>query len=462
MPPALLGTNYDKRILGRLPPVRIVNRYVEQAATNQVTGVALLPRPGLAPLRQVGSGPIRGVYREPGLFSGDDFIVSGDELYRNASLVTESGFSGITGTDRVRWAGTDLVSQVFFCADGKLYLYNGTNVTRVTVPDSQLVSDVTEINGYILVQIQTSGRRYFIRPGEATIDALDYFTSESSPDGSVATIALASEVWLIDQKSSEVWLPTGNADLPFQRYEGRIFSRGATSRDSVLSFDNTIFFVGEDNEQGRIVYRAADVPQRISTTTVEERLRLSSDDISAVSFILDGHALVLFSMDEGTWAYDVSTGAWSEWASYERPRFRAHVASAAAGSPTILGDDETNDIYTLDPSRANDNGEPIIRIVGGGLPTLQRQSIDSFRVQCNTGASLDPEARPLIAARFSKDGGNTWGDEKQASLGATGKYNLRVMWRRCGQFEQPGFLFEIIDSDDVQTVMQYATVNEPY
>lgn len=458
MPPALLGTSYNKRIVGKLPPVRVVNRYVEATQSNQVSGVAILPRPGLAPRFQDGAGPIRGIYREPGLFGGDRFVVSGSSLYRNGALIAGT----IAGSDLIRWAGTDVVATLFLCAGGVLYSYNGTVLAPVVVPDGLPVSDVAEINGFILVQIQGLGRRYFIQPGAIVIDPLDFFTAESSPDASVATVTTASQAYLIDQKSTEVWLPTGSADLPFQRYEGHTSTRGATSRDAVVSFDNTIFFVGEDSEQGRIVYRYSDVPQRISDNVIEERLRLSGAALTAIAFIIDGHAFYMWSGSEGTFAFDVSTQTWCEWGSHGFDRFRAHVCSAAAGSEILLGDMDSNNIYTLDPSRGNDNGDPILRVVGGGLPTITRQQVDSLWVQCNTGASLDPDYRPVMRARSSKDGGNTWGDEREASLGSTGQYNKRVIWRMWGQYGSPGFLFEIIDSDNVQTTLQYATVNELY
>lgn len=463
MPPVLLGTTYDKRLVGKLPPVRLINRYVETAAANLINGVAILPRPGLVENDSVGAGPIRGVFREEGLFSGSLFTVSDDKLYKDGVQVAFAmGVTEIEGTDLIRWAGSDLTPSLFFVANGVLYLYNGTNVSEVTVPDAQTATDVAEINGYIIVQVGGIGRRYFIRPGEITIDALDFFTAESSPDSSVATVSTAAELWLFDSESAEVWLPTGIADQPFQRYQGRIFSRGATSRDCVLTFDNTIFFVGEDNEQGRIAYRAADVPQRISTTAIEEKFRFSGSDFTAIAFIYDGHAFYIVSCDQGTFAYDVSTGSWSEWQSYGLDRFRGRVAVAAAGFPVILGDSEGPKLYRLETSAATDDGDPIYRVVGGGLPAIKRTSIDSLWMQCNTGASLDPDAQPVIRARFSRDGGNTWTDEKQASLGFTAQYNRRVLWNRCGQFRAPGFLFEIIDSDSVQTTLQFATVNEPF
>lgn len=458
MPPVLLGTSYDKRVVGKLPPVRLVNRYLESTQTNQINGVALLPRPGLSPLATRGFGPIRGLYREPGLFGGALFCVSGSSFYRNATQIAGT----VAGSDRIRWAGTDNVPYVFFVAGGNLYIYDGSTLDTVATPDDVEVNDVTEINGYIIVQVRNSGRRYFIRPGENTIDPLDYFTSESSPDGSVATVSLSSEVWLFDKASTEVWAPTGDADLPFEVLGGRTFSRGATARDTVIRFDNTIFFVGEDNEQGRVVYRASDIPERISTHAIEERLRLASSDLSSIGFILDGHAFYLVSSDQGTFAFDVSTGSWSEWASYGEDRFRAHVAAVSAGSPITMGDMETNQLYTLDPDRGNDNGEAIIRVVGGGLPTIQRFSVDNLWLVCNTGSSSDPDADPLILMRSSRDGGRTWGDEIQASLGRMGDYTRRVIWRRLGQFQSPGFLFEISDSEDVQTTFRYATVNEQW
>lgn len=458
MPPALLGTSYDKRVTGKLPPVRVVNRYFEQTETNQVNGVALLPRPGLAPLAARGFGPIRGLYREPGLFGSALFCVSGTNFYRNNTLVAGT----VSGTDRIRWAGTDNVPYVFFVAGGNLYVYDGSALSLVDTPDESAVNDVAEINGYIIVQVRNSGRRYFIRPGENTIDPLDFFTSESSPDGSVATVSLSSELWLLDKGSTEVWAPTGDSDLPFEVLGGRTFSRGATARDTVIPFDNTIFFVGEDNEQGRVAYRAADIPQRISTHSIEERFRLADTDFSAIGFILDGHAMYLVSTSQGTFGFDVATGAWSEWASYGEARFRAHVAAVSAGSPITLGDMESSQLYTLDPERGNDDGDPIVRVVGGGLPSIKRFSVDNLWLVCDPGNTTDPDADPLIRMRASRDGGRTWGSELQASLGRMGEYSKLVIWRRLGQFPSPGFLFEIIDSDDVQTTFRYATVNEQW
>lgn len=464
MPPAILGTTYDKRVTGKLPAIRLINRFVEQAQVNQLSGVAILPRPGLELFDDLLTDePIRGVFRSIGLFDDDLFAVSDGALFREGAAVAfQSPLTAIAGTDRIRWAATDVVDGIWFCGGGDLYLYDGTDVSQVTVPDGLDCTDVTEINGYIIVQVSGSGRRYFIRPGEITIDALDFFTAESSPDAGVATVATAQELWLFDGTSAEVWLPTGNSDSPFQRYQGRIFSRGATSRDCVIPFDNTVFFVGEDNEQGRICYRAGDVPQRISTNSIEERFRLSDSDFSAIAFILDGHAFYLVSCSEGTFAYDVSTGSWCEWASYGLDRFRGHVAATGAGQRIILGDSEGSKLYTLNPSVGNDNGDPIERVVGGGVPTIGRRSIDLLWLMCNTGASLDPEALPVVTARFSRDGGFTYGDPVPASTGFTGQYNLRVMWTRLGQYSQPGFLFELIDSDDVQITYQYATVNEAF
>lgn len=462
MPVALLGTNYDKR--GRLPPVRVVNRYAEQVQSNQVTGVALFPRPGLALLDTDGDGPIRGVYRKPGLFDGDRFDVSDDTLYRDGSAVAfAGGVTEIEGTDRIRWAGTDVGSPyLFFVGGGVLYIYDGTDVDEVVVPDSQLATDVTELNGYIIVQVSGSGKRYFIEPGAITINALNVFSAESSPDNSVATIALASELWLFDAQSAEVWYPTGLADAPFQRVEGRTFARGATARDTVIEFDNTVYFVGEDSEQGRVIYRAADVPERVSSPSVEEKLADISSDMSGLGFIINGHPFYIVNSANGSFACDISTGLLSEWQSYQRVNWRAHVACAAPGFPVVLGDDTTGDLYTLDIDRGNDNGDPIIRVVGGGIPLINRQSFDSLSVICTTGTTTDLTAWPVIRVRFSKDGGETWGSEKQQSIGRTGQYGKRVVWNRLGQFKPPGMLFEFIDSDDVQMTISYALVNEPY
>lgn len=457
MPAIALGKNAYERAYGT--EIRLVNRYFEADPVNLTDGVALLARPGLVLDSTVGSGPIRGAFRQSGLFDGDLFVVSGTTAYRDGvSLGT------VAGSDLIRWAGTDVSGdRLFFAAGGLLKLYDGTSLTTVATPDDVAIDDVAELNGYIVCQVQGSGRRYFIPPGEATIDALDFFTAESSPDDAIATITVGEELWLIDRATAEVWYPTGLADPPFQRAAGRTSAMGATSRDTVVHLDNAFYFVGEDSEQGRVVYRAGDPPTRVSTHGIEEHLRRATG-LSAMAFTFDGHPFYLLRKEgEGTFALDVSTGGWSEWASFGRETFRAQVACAAPGFPLLLGDDATGNLYALDPDSGADDGSPMIRVATGGVPIPEgRQVISNLSLQASVGITTDLELDPQIALVTSRDGGRTWSEPRYRSLGKIGEFGKRVRWERLGQFRSPGFLFELIDSDDVPTRLSYCRANSEF
>lgn len=62
--------------------IPVLNRYYEQNPTNLVEGSALISRPALNRAVNVGNGPIRAVYSQPGSFDSALFTVSYDELYK--------------------------------------------------------------------------------------------------------------------------------------------------------------------------------------------------------------------------------------------------------------------------------------------------------------------------------------------------------------------------------------------
>ena len=70
------GKGAYRRDNGNLPQLRLVNMFVESSPTEQ-EGVVLLSRKGLSQRSNWGTGPIRGVFSQPNVFSGDVFALSG-------------------------------------------------------------------------------------------------------------------------------------------------------------------------------------------------------------------------------------------------------------------------------------------------------------------------------------------------------------------------------------------------
>jgi hypothetical protein len=76
-----LGVGAYSRPYGKLPEIRMENRFFEQNPVG-AEKVSLLSRPGTSLFLEVGDGPIRTLFAQPGVFNGDLFIVSGTKLYR--------------------------------------------------------------------------------------------------------------------------------------------------------------------------------------------------------------------------------------------------------------------------------------------------------------------------------------------------------------------------------------------
>lgn len=162
------------------------------------------------------------------------------------------------GADGLAWDHTTLVASTDV-------LYG------VPTPDDVGIVSVTELGSFILCVQANSQRVYFIRPGETTIDPLDFFEAESETDDLIEAFTVGDQAWLVGQKSIEPWYLNGTTDpnaTPFSRVAGRPFSIGAIE-GTVVKIANSIIFVGND----KIVYRVEGGPTPISNPGIVERVR---------------------------------------------------------------------------------------------------------------------------------------------------------------------------------------------
>lgn len=364
MPPVPLAVNAYKRSAGFQPEVRCRNMYLEPDKSGaSPDNYMRLDRPGLSEYVAIGSDPIRGVYRQDGLFNGGTYAASGSKLYSiDFGAATELGDIG-TG-NRVMWAAN--YENLLALSSYVPFLYDGATVSGVVMPDARDVQDADVLNNYFILGCP-DGRFYWIVPGESTVDALNFATAESSPDGLVAVKVIGDELVLFGVKRGEVWQPTGDADAPFLRAQGRNFDRGCMSRDAVLPFDNTVIFVGDD----AIVYRFGNIPQRISDHGIEQRLRDRTDLPSACLVEADGHKhYVLKIPGQGSFGFDPSTQQWCEMASFDYDEWRPHVSAQIEAGTWILGAADTGTVWLYDPDAVTDDGDVIERIISGTVPLM--------------------------------------------------------------------------------------------
>lgn len=455
MPEVPLGTSSQNRRTAWMPIVRVVNMLVEKDVSNQFKGVSHIQRPGLTAFATVGDGPVRGLFRQAGTFGGDFLDVSGDEWYRVDDTGSETLLGAVPGSLRTSTAATQ--TRAITVSDGIAYSTNGTTVTTVVMPDGRLVGSIAQLNGYFILTELDSARFYWIEPGQTNPDGLSFATTESSPGDNIKVERVGDELWFLKEEGVEVWTPTGDPDLPFQRTPGRNYDKGCRARDTVCRFDNSLAWVGNDG----IVYRGDNAPVRISDHALEEQIRKASpDSLSAWSPTFDGHTLYVLRMDVGTYAFDASSGQWSEFQSYDGEPWR--VTTGEAGETfTVCGDSQSGALYILDPQATTDAGDPITRTLTGGTTVVgQPQRCDSFSLYAVTGTATDPNLYPKARVEWS-DNLETYGDFVDVSIGRTGSYNEPVRINRLGVMRYPGRMWRITVTDPVVLTVRAAAYNEP-
>lgn len=146
-------------------------------------------------------------------------------------------------------------------------------LTIVDMPVGLRPISVAFIAGYVIVVPAPEdgyiGRFYWIEPGDATINPLNFATAERSPDPLVSVRTVGDQFALFGQTTTEMWFPTGDANAPFARSQSRVFDRGIWVGSDV-SIKDTLILMDTDG----VVYRIdGGGPQRISDNSVEERTR---------------------------------------------------------------------------------------------------------------------------------------------------------------------------------------------
>src|SRR5690606_5694296 len=115
--------------------------------------------------------------------------------YSGGMLMAQATTPGLTGngvdttaTGSLSWGDTTLTG-------------GGSPMVRpVQMPEDLGAVDVAVLNSFVFVlpaqDDKVKGRVYFIEPGETTVNPLNYFTAERSPDGVNGLEVIGDYLWL--------------------------------------------------------------------------------------------------------------------------------------------------------------------------------------------------------------------------------------------------------------------------
>lgn len=433
-----LGSAYQSRSLP-LAAQTLVNLFYEPAPPGSADQGMFYGTPGLRFLATIGSGPIRGA----DYASGYAWVVSGAELYRVASNGSSTLVGTVPGGGRVCVVHND--TQVVVMHSSGWHSVTIATLSYGAVPGAPTTAQGTYQDSYIVFP-NANGTYGWTAIGNAqSLDALDFASAEAQPDPIISVLSDHRELWLFGEQTTEIAQTSGDADLVFTRTA--MLEYGCAAKYSPAKSDNTVFWVGRNNDGRGIVYRADGyTPSRISTYALETAIT-SYGDISAAwgyCYQQDGHTFyVLTFPGYATWAFDASTQRWTH-LSYRNTSTGAleqHRGNAYyfLGVSHVVGDYESGNLYVLDLDTFTDNGNPIYRERAWAVLSAEGKFIrhDRLELMAEMGVGLDGSpasgADPLWNLQCSDDGCRTWGNNRKLRLGALGRYKNRAFTRRLGR-----------------------------
>jgi hypothetical protein len=463
----ILGSSYVARSVNAADN-RMVNLFPEIVADGGKQPAYLQRAPGLRQLVQLPTGPVRGLWT----YGDYAYAVSGNRFYQIDSNWNYTDKGLVAGTNPVNMVDNGI--QLFIAAGANGYIYNAnTDVfAQITDPDFYGAVGVGFLDGYFVFNEPNSQKFWVTSLYDGTsVDPLDFASAEGSPDDLVTLIVDHREVWLFGQTSVEVWYNAGLPDFPLARIQGAFNEIGCQAPYSVAKLDNALFWLGKDARGNGIVYRSKGYTgERVSTHAVEWQIQQYSTLADAVAYTYqqDGHAFYVlnFPTANTTWVFDVSTGVWHERAGWENNNFTRHLGQCQMNfaNEIVIGDYVTGTLYAYDMNVYSEAG--LVqkwlrswRALPTGQNDLKRTAQHSLQLDCESGVGLvtGQGNDPQVMLRWSDDGGHTWSNEHWKSMGQTGQYGKRVIWRRLGMTQKlRDRVYEISGTDPVKIAIMGA------
>lgn len=151
-------------------------------------------------------------------------------------------------------------------------------LVQIPTPDDVAIVSIAVLAQFVLCVAANSQRVYFIRPGETTIDPLDFFESERRPDEINVVRVYGDQAYFLGEESIEVWFVSGVEPVPFDRVQGRVIERGSVNGTELIVNDS-VMFVGDDG----VVYSLTGGLNRVSHHGIEERIRTARETEQGLS-----------------------------------------------------------------------------------------------------------------------------------------------------------------------------------
>ena len=444
---------------------RTVNWYPEKVGTQGTQSkMALYPTPGFTTWNVTPTPDLGG--RAALSVDSRTFVLMGAGLYQANAIQT------LTKLQTLAQDGN--LGQIVYNGPtgGQLCIATGTNAYNYTIGTNTLT---TVLNGeatqagmldeYFLALNAVTGKLRLSNLNDGTTwDPTQFAMRSAQPDPWVAMIVNAPDIILLGGLTGDVWYDAGSAPFPLAARVGLTIPYGIVAPFSLAATGGVVFWLTQNKDgAGLVVQMKGYSPQPINSielaTALSTYQRTSTiTDAEALVYQQDGHTFYVlrFPSANATWVYDLTTGVWCERGKWNSASMRFDVwpprIHVNAFGLHLTADASTGTLSVMDVTNGSElDGTAIRRLRRGPILIHENQRIPvkKFEVLIQPGVGLQSGqgSDPQLMFRASADGGETWGNERKASLGKVGQYGTHVFWRRFGQPRL--FVPEISASDPV-------------
>ncbi len=430
------------------------NWYVSAVENAGLADRVLFGTPGIRLLTSTGAG--EEINRGAHVKNNIPYIVNGEKLYRldmsltpASELYSTTYLGAIAGAGRVSMAdnGTQLIIIV---PGGKGYIYNeNADPALQEITSSGFTAHgnpqfVVYIDGYFV--ITTDSKKWMVSALNDGLswNPLDFSSAESDPDAIVAPVVVKNQLFITGSQTTEGFQNIGGTYFPFQR-NNVFIDKGCYAPFSLVNANGTFYMIGGGVNEGPAVWQLSDESSFVkrSTNAIDSILSsyTSSQLKNAIGWTYsDGGAqFVGFTLYNRTIVYDITTGLWHERKSLingASTRWRANCIITVYGR-TIVGDAFSGNIGSLELETYQEYGTDINRVVST-QPFFAAENelvVPRIELYMEMGVGDNDTINPVIGLSISKDG-KTFNYERVRSIGKTGQYTRRAVWRKNGRFSK--------------------------
>jgi hypothetical protein len=480
MPNLVLAAKSTVDKLNRAPSAeRLVNCYAYPAPEGAKAPLIIRSVPGERYFSSVNGPFLRAMER----INDKLYVVSDGGLWYVSEAGVPSYQAAVTDDPNTSIAGHR--EDVTIAAAGSYSVWDGDSLTQPGDGAFASVSSVAFLSQYTMLA-ELDGRRIewseIADPG--TRDALHFATAEARDDKIIRILSHGPYLSVFKENSTEIWANTGlGGASAFARLGQEVIERGLKDFNLACWTPDGIFWVGNDNVA------------RLGSTEVSPpnvNIAISTGTPTHCFYYEDrGHKLAVVRFaDRPAWTCDLSMGFWHERASGTDHKPWDVVASAFAYDQWHLGD-RFGRIARLGLA-PYDNDIPMRRtivsrnlFVGNEKFSVSRLELEGlfgnydveeiapnwmttdagFPLQYEDGRYITFDEQQAVTttkrpgriwARFSRDGGHTFGVPKLRDVGRVGKYKATCEFRALGQFEDMVVEINQTDAVDVPLLSEAA------